>query len=177
MEKVRLATVWLDGCSGCHMSLLDIDERLAEIAGRIDLVYSPLVDIHEVPENIDVTLVEGGVATTADREKVLHLRSSSQILVAFGDCAVTSNVPGMRNRFEPKDILTQVYPQSVQEQTRQPSEDIPMLLPKVQPVHAIVKVDAFLQGCPPPADAIFFLLSSLLEGHLPDMTGRSRFGA
>jgi NAD-reducing hydrogenase small subunit len=177
MEKVRLATVWLDGCSGCHMSLLDMDERLAEVADRIDLVYSPLVDVHEIPEDIDVVLVEGAVATTADREKLLHLRSCARILVAFGDCAVTSNVPGMRNRFALQDVMAQIYPTSDQAAPQQSEKTIPALLPKVQPVHAIVKVDAFLPGCPPPAEAIFFLLSSLLEGHLPDLTGRSRFGA
>lgn len=177
MEKVRLATIWLDGCSGCHMSLLDIDERLAEIAHRIDIVYSPLVDAHEVPEQIDVMLVEGAVATTADREKILLLRSRSRLLVAFGDCAVTSNVPGMRNRFDREEVLARAYPESGSSTPRPPREGVPALLPKVQPLHAYVKVDAFLPGCPPPADAIFFLLSSLLDGHLPDLGGRSRFGA
>ena len=159
------------------MSLLDMDDRLAEIAGRIDLVYSPLVDAHNMPEEIDVLLVEGAVATIADREKILHLRSCSRILVAFGDCAVTSNVPGMRNRFARQDVLAQIYPAGDQDVPRHPGDAIPALLSQVRPVHAIVKVDAFLPGCPPPADTIFFLLSSLLEGHLPDLTGRSRFGA
>jgi len=177
MEKVRLATIWLDGCSGCHMSLLDIDERLAEIADRIDIVYSPLVDVHEVPEQIDVMLVEGAVANTADREKILLLRSRSRLLVAFGDCAVTSNVPGMRNRFDRGEVLTRAYPESDPSRPRPPREGVPALLRNVQPVHAYVKVDAFLPGCPPPADAIFFLLSSLLDGHIPDLAGCSRFGA
>ena len=177
MEKVRLATTWLDGCSGCHMSLLDIDDRLAKIADRIDIVYSPLVDVHEVPEQIDVMLVEGAIATTADREKVLLLRSRSSLLVAFGDCAVTSNVPGMRNRFDREEVLTRAYLKDGAAPPQQPRENIPMLLRSVRPVHAYVKVDAFLPGCPPPADAIFFLLSSLLEGHMPDLIGHSRFGA
>lgn len=177
MAKVRLATVWLDGCSGCHMSLLDMDDRLAEVADRIDLVYSPLVDAHEMPEDIDAVLVEGAVATTADREKIFHLRSCARILVAFGDCAVTTNVPGMRNRFASHDVLARIYPASDRDVPPTPGEAIPALLPQVRPVHAIVKVDAFLPGCPPPADTIFYLLSSLLEGHLPDLTGRSRFGA
>ena len=176
MEKVRLATVWLDGCSGCHMSLLDIDDRLADIAGQIELVYSPLVDVHDVPEQIDVLLVEGAVATTADREKLLHLRSCSRLLVALGDCAVTANVSGMRNRFDREKVLARAYTEN-SPASAPPSEDLPALLRQVRPVHAHVKVDAFLPGCPPPADAIFFLLSSLLEGHLPDLTGRSRFGA
>ncbi len=177
MEKVRLATIWLDGCSGCHMSFLDMDERLEELAGRIELVYSPLVDVHQVPAKIDVVLVEGAVANTADREKILHLRKHSRILVAFGDCAVTSNVPGMRNRFEREAVLARAYPEDGGNQPRQPGENIPRLLRRVRPIHEYVKVDIFLPGCPPPAEAIYFLLSSLLEGRLPDMTGRSRFGA
>lgn len=177
MEKVRLATIWLDGCSGCHMSLLDMDERLEELADRIELVYSPLVDVHKIPEKVDVALVEGAVATTADREKLLHLRKCSRLLVAFGDCAVTSNVPGMRNRFDREEVLARGYPEGGEGPPRRPAEDIPDLLRRVRPVHEFVKVDTFLPGCPPPADAIFFLLSSLLEGHLPDLTGRSRFGA
>lgn len=130
MEKVRLATIWLDGCSGCHMSLLDIDERLAEIAHRIDIVYSPLVDAHEVPEQIDVMLVEGAVATTADREKILLLRSRSRLLVAFGDCAVTSNVPGMRNRFDREEVLARAYPESGPRPPGLPVKGFPRYCPR-----------------------------------------------
>jgi NAD-reducing hydrogenase small subunit len=178
MEKVRLATIWLDGCSGCHMSLLDMDERLAELAGRMALVYSPLVDVHEIPDAIDVVLVEGAVATTADYTKILRLRECSRILVAFGDCAVTSNVPGMRNRFEPEAVLERAYPEGGgADRPRWPREGLPALRRRVLPVHEFVHVDAFLPGCPPPADAIHYLLSSLLDGHLPNLLNRSRFGA
>ena len=97
VSKLRVATVWLDGCSGCHMSLVDLDERLLDIFARADLVYGPLVDVKEFPENVDVCLVEGAVSSEDDLERIHMVRERTKVLVAFGDCAVTSNVPGMRN--------------------------------------------------------------------------------
>jgi NAD-reducing hydrogenase small subunit len=177
MDKVRLATTWLDGCSGCHMSLLDMDEGLIAIAPHIALVYSPLVDVHEIPAAIDVVLVEGAVATTADREKLLHLRERSRILVSFGDCAVTANVPGMRNRFEREAVLQRAYVENGPPGAQVPAQDLPRLLRRTRPVHEFVPVDYFLPGCPPPAVAIAHLLTALLEGREPDLAGKTRFGA
>src|SRR5208283_2983519 len=99
--KVRLATAWLDGCSGCHMSFLDMDQRLLDLAPSIDLVYSPLVDIKEFPPDVDVTLVEGSVSTNEDIERIRKIRSRTKLLISLGDCAVTGNVPAMRNPFGP----------------------------------------------------------------------------
>ena len=97
MKKVRLATVWLDGCSGCHMSLLDIDEAILAVAKRVDVVYGPLVDAQEFPKAVDVTLVEGAVSSQDDLEKMRTVRQRSKLVVSLGDCAVTGNVPAMRN--------------------------------------------------------------------------------
>ena len=101
MTKATLSTVWLDGCSGCHMSFLDMDERLLDVAARADLVYSPLVDVKEFPAMVDVTLVEGAVSSEDDLEKIRMVRAHTRILVSLGDCAVTANVPGMRNPYGP----------------------------------------------------------------------------
>jgi NAD-reducing hydrogenase small subunit len=109
MGKIRMATTWLDGCSGCHMSLLDMDEQLIDILGKVDIVYGPLVDAKVIPEGIDVVLVEGAVSTDADVEKLRLLRERSAILVSLGDCAVTANVPGMRNRFPLAEVLKRGY--------------------------------------------------------------------
>ena len=109
MNKVKLATVWLDGCSGCHMSLLDIDEAIAAVARGADMVYGPLVDAQEFPEGVDVTLVEGAVSSHDDLEKIRIVRERSRIVVALGDCAITSNVPGMRNPIPVRQILERVY--------------------------------------------------------------------
>ena len=113
MNRPRLATIWLDGCSGCHMSFLDLDERLVEIAERAELVYSPLIDVKEYPEGVDVCLVEGAVASEADLLKIRRVRDRTRTLVSFGDCAVTSNVPGMRNPIGPQPLLARAYLENV----------------------------------------------------------------
>jgi NAD-reducing hydrogenase small subunit len=169
--KISVATTWLDGCSGCHMSFLDMDERLLELADRIELVYSPLVDRKDFPENVDVTLVEGAVSSEADLEKILHLREHTKFLISLGDCAVTGNVPAMRNPFGLNSVLEKAYGNTP------PSEVVPRLLGVVRPVHQVVRVDLVVPGCPPSADTIFFVLSELLEGRVPDLSGRTRFGA
>ncbi len=177
MSKIRIATTWLDGCSGCHMSLLDMDEQLIDIAGKIELVYSPLVDCKQVPEDIDVVLVEGAVSSEADAEKVHLLRERSKILVSLGDCAITANVPGMRNRFSLEEVLKRGYEENATLNAQIPCEEIPHLLDQARPLHEFIDVDVFLPGCPPPADAIVFMLQELLEGRIPDLGDKSRFGA
>jgi NAD-reducing hydrogenase small subunit len=170
MSKVRFATVWLDGCSGCHMSFLDMDEVLLDLAPKIDLVYSPLVDFKEFPENVDVTLVEGAVSSTEDLEKIRRIRSRTKTLVALGDCAVTSNVPGMRNTRTVKQVMDLVYGEG----GNHPNQVIPPLLERSIPVHQAVPVDVFITGCPPSASTIVNALMAILEGK-PN-PARPRFG-
>ena len=177
MKKLRLATVWLDGCSGCHMSFLDMDERLIELAALVDLIHSPLIDTKEFPENVDVVLVEGAVSTEEDLERIRKVRKRSKILVSLGDCAVTANVPGMRNRFPVAAVEHRAYIENAQLNQQIPREVIPRLLPKSRPVHEFVTVDVFVPGCPPSADTIYFVLTELLAGRIPDLAGKTRFGA
>lgn len=177
MRKIRLATTWLDGCSGCHMSLLDLDEHLIEIAGRIDMVFGPLVDAKEIPQAIDVALVEGAVSTEADRQTLRRLRERAGILVSLGDCAVTANVPAMRNRFTTREVLARAYLENAGVNAQLPGEAVPRLLARARPLHELVAVDVFIPGCPPPAKAIGFALQELLAGRVPGMAGHSRFGA
>ncbi len=106
---MRLASLWLDGCSGCHMSLLDLDLGILDLAARVDLVYSPLVDARVFPEDVDVTLVEGAVGYEPDIDDLRHIRRCTRTLVAFGDCAVTANVPGLRNAFPLVQVLDRAY--------------------------------------------------------------------
>jgi len=177
MSKPRLATVWLDGCSGCHMSFLDMDERLLEIGQRADLVYSPLDDRKDYPEGVDVCLVEGAVSSEDDLEKIRTIRARTRILVSFGDCAVTSNVPGMRNPIGAAPLLERAYLENATLNPQVPSEVVPRLLPASLPVHRVVEVDVFLPGCPPSADLIYHTLDELLEGRVPDTARIARFGA
>lgn len=177
MSKVKLATVWLDGCSGCHMSFLDIDERLLALAESVELVYSPLVDNKVFPEDVDVTLVEGSVSSEEDLHKIRHIRERTRILISLGDCAVTANIPSMRNPLGPDAILRRAYLDPSLTNAEIPTQDIPGLLPKVLPVHAVVSVDVFLPGCPPSADVIFYAVGELLAGRMPDLSDKTHFGA
>lgn len=176
IPKVKAATVWLDGCSGCHMSFLDMDERIVELLEKIDLLYSPLVDNKEFPDMVDVTLVEGAVSSHEDLEKIKKVREHTKILVSLGDCAITANVPSMRNPFGVEAIMKHAYIDTAVTKDIIPNEVVPELFEYSRPVHNFVKVDLFLQGCPPPADAIHFLLTELLEGRMPDLTKVSRLG-
>ncbi len=175
-NKVKAATIWLDGCSGCHMSFLDMDERIVELLQKVDLVYSPLVDNKEFPEMVDVTLVEGAVSSREDLEKIQKVRKHTKILVSLGDCAVTANVPSMRNPFGVDAILKHAYVDTAVTKDIIPNEVVPELFEYSRPVHNFVKVDLYLQGCPPPADAIHYMLTELLEGRTPDLNKVSRLG-
>jgi NAD-reducing hydrogenase small subunit len=177
MKKLRLATAWLDGCSGCHMSALDMDERWIELANFVDLVYSPLVDAKEYPENVDIVLVEGAVSSEEDLDKIQKIRQRTRVLVSLGDCAVTANVPSMRNRFPVAAVEHRAYIENAQLNQQVPRQVVPALLPKSRPVHEFVKVDVFVPGCPPSADTIHFVLMELLAGRTPDLAAKTRFGA
>ena len=168
IPKIRLATVWLDGCSGCHMSLLDIDERLMAIAGRVQVVWGPLVDRKEFPADVDVTLVEGAISSAEDLHRIQVVRANTKLLISLGDCAITGNVSAMRNRFGADAVLRRAYLENGTLDAQLPREIIPALLPMVRPVHEVVPVDVFVPGCPPSADLIFSVLSDLLEGKHPN---------
>ncbi len=174
--KTKIATIWLDGCSGCHMSFLDIDEVLLDLADKIDLVYSPLVDNKVFPDQVDVTLVEGAVSNQDDLEKIKHVRQHTKILVSLGDCAVTGNVPMMRNIFPLEAIIERAYFENVTNNPGLPDQNIPALLPRVRPVHQVVDVDVFVPGCPPNASIILEVLANLLDGKTPEISDRAHFG-
>ena len=179
VTKPRVATIWLEGCSGCHMSFLDMDERLIELADKMDLVFSPIADIKEFPEAVDVTLVEGAINTEEDLAKLRKVRSRTKILVSFGDCAVTANVPSMRNEFKLKDVLERSYIEHADVNPGMPDfgeHGVPALLLRARPVHEFVPVEIFVPGCPPPPDAIYFVVSELLAGRMPDPGALTRFG-
>lgn len=174
--KIRFATVWLDGCSGCHMSFLDMDERLLAIADKIELVSSPIMDVKGVPENIDLTIIEGAVSNEEDLHKVLAFRKNSKYLMAFGDCAVSGNVPAMRNTFVIDDLYNRAFVENAEANKQVPREAVPALLDRTRPVHEVVKVDFHLPGCPPHADIIYYVLSELLEGRTPEPAKMGKFG-
>lgn len=164
--KIRLATAWLGGCSGCHMSFLDLDERLIDLMEHVDLVYSPIADVKEFPENVDVTLVEGAVANLDHVKLAQEIRQRSRLVVSFGDCAVTGNVTSLRNYLPVEDLLTKVYQEGPGSVPKGDEADgiVPELLPKVLPLHQIIHVDAFIPGCPPDPERIWAAVSALVQG-------------
>jgi NAD-reducing hydrogenase small subunit len=177
VEKTRVATIWLSGCSGCHMSFLDQDELLVDLAKQIQLVYSPIVDIKVFPEDVDVTLIEGAVANEEQQSLLEEARVKSKVLISLGDCAVTGNVTALRNALVDSDkaVLEREFIDHTDTNPQVPT-DVPKLLKKVHPLHEVVKVDYFIPGCPPSAGLINYVLTELLAGKTPKMQGRSKYG-
>ena len=187
LSRIRLATVWLAGCSGCHMSLLDLDEWLFELARWAEIVYSPVAsDTKTFPEAVDVCLVEGAVANADNRALALQLRARSRLVVAFGDCAVTGNVPALRNLWATVDggsrhsVLDRGYVELADQAPQHPHAPgiVPELLERVLPLHEVIAVDLFVPGCPPSAARIRAVLEPLLQGRTPVLEGADllRFG-
>jgi len=172
MSKVRVGTTWLDACSGCHMSFLDMDEGLVDLANKIEIVYGPLMDAKEIPEDVDLFLISGAVSTDKDVHKVEEIREKSNLVVSLGDCAVTGNIATYRNFFDTGEILQNVYG----DRSMEDPDEIPRLISPVRPVHHVIQVDGFIQGCPPDAQLIGFYLGELVEGRVPGRGIRTKFG-
>jgi len=185
-RKLRFATVWLAGCSGCHMSFLDLDEWLFDLAERVEVVFSPVAsDTKRYPEAVDVCLVEGAVANADNLELALLLRQRTKVVVSFGDCAISANVPGLRNLCAPpgqtaRAALERGYLELADQGATLPHAPgiVPELLAKVLPLHEVIPVEVYLPGCPPSADRIRAALEPLLAGELPQLRGpdQLRFG-
>jgi NAD-reducing hydrogenase small subunit len=168
--KVKVATTSLAGCFGCHMSFLDIDERLIALSELVEFDRTPITDIKEVGP-CDIGLIEGGVCNA---EVLKEFRRNCRILVAMGACAINGGIPAMRNSFELRECLEEAYINGVGVEDPQiPSDtEIPLLLNKVHPIHEVVKIDYFLPGCPPPADTIWTFLEQLLNDQPVEFTYR-----
>ena len=159
------------------MSFLDQDERLLDLAKKIQIVYSPIADVKEFPENVDVTLIEGAVANEEQFEMLKKAREHTKTLISLGDCAVTGNVTALRNSWQKSDqaVLERAYKDPADLNAAIPTA-VPKLLIKAKPLHEIVKVDFYIPGCPPSADLINYVLTELLAGRNPVMEGRSKYG-
>ena len=168
MGKVKVATTAMTSCFGCHMSILDIDERLLDLIELVEFDKSPIDDIKEFSGPVDVGIIEGGVSNDGNLEVIRSFRKHCKILISIGECAIEGGIPAMRNAVPLKECLEEGYlkgPTTYNPAKRIPDDpDIPMLMNKVYPVHEVVKVDYFMPGCPPPADQIWAVLTALLTG-------------
>ena len=165
-KKLKVATTSLAGCFGCHMSFLDIDERLVDLLEHVEFNRSPINDIKHCAPDCDIGLVEGGLCNAENVHVLKEFRQNCKILVAVGACAINGGVPAMRNRFELQECLEESYLRGVGVANPLIPNDaeIPLLLNQVHPIHEVVKVDYFLPGCPPPADAFLTFLTELMAG-------------
>ncbi|MES9869894.1 MAG: NADP oxidoreductase [Sedimenticola sp.] len=164
-EKVKVATASLAGCFGCHMSFLDIDERIIDLVELVEFDRTPLTDIKEIGD-CDVGIIEGGVCNAENVEVLREFRRHCRILVSMGACSINGGIPAMRNQHPLKECLEEAYLEGMGVEDAQIPNDpeVPLLLNKVHPIHEVVKVDYFLPGCPPPADTIWTFLEELLSG-------------
>lgn len=161
-RKLRVATVSLAGCFGCHMSFLDIDERLLALVEHIHFDRSPLTDIKEVGR-CDIGLIEGGLCNAENVTVLREFRAQCKVLVAVGACALNGGLPALRNHLDVGQLLQDVYGAQV------PNDpELPLPLNRVHPIHEVVRIDFSLPGCPPPADAFWHLLQALIAGHPPE---------
>lgn len=173
MTKPKISTDWLAGCAGCHMSLLDIDERIIDLAQLVEIRATPITDLKEPDvEGVDVGVLEGCVNNSANEEQAHRMRSRCRILVALGDCAVFGGVPAMRNFHTMEDALKRAYleTESTDEEGRIPDDPELCRPTRARALSEVVTVDVFIPGCPPDPDAIFYALGELAQGRMPEIT-------
>lgn len=170
MTKPKISSDWMAGCAGCHMSLLDIDERIVQLAELADIRSTPITDLKEPDAGgVDVGILEGGINNSANEEVAHKMRKRSKILVALGDCAVFGGVPALRNFCGIQAALQRAYvdAESVDESGKIPSDPELATMTPVRALSEVVPVDVFVPGCPPDADVIFYALAELAQGRLP----------
>jgi NAD-reducing hydrogenase small subunit len=169
MSKPVIATTSLAGCFGCHMSILDIDERILQLIELVEFNKSPIDDIKKFTKQVDIGIIEGGCCNSENVEVLKDFRKNCKILISLGECAIMGGLPALRNGIPVEECLHEAYigGPTVQLNTKHilPNDDeLPMLLDKVYPCHEIVKIDYYLPGCPPRADLIWDALVALITG-------------
>ncbi len=167
MAKPKIATASLAGCFGCHMSLLDIDERILKLIELVDFDKSPIDDIKEFTGRCAIGLIEGGCANEENVHVLQEFRKHCDILVSVGDCAIMGDIPAMRNNIPLKECLEEAYlngPSVHNPEKIIPNDkELPLCLDRVYPCREVVKIDYFLPGCPPSGDTLWQALVALLN--------------
>jgi len=169
MTKPKVATTWLEACAGCHMSFLDIDERIVELLDAVELTSSPITDIKEIPQ-VDVGVISGGLGNEEEVHIAKKMREQCKILIAWGDCAVFGGINSMRNFMDADKVLEEGYKDGISTVNPDgiiPNQGVPHLLPQAIPIDHEVKVDVYVPGCPPDADTILYVFKEILQGRIP----------
>lgn len=175
MDKKIVATTSLAGCFGCHMSVLDIDDRILDLIELVEFNKSPIDDIKTFTKHCDIGIVEGGCATSENVHVLKDFRKNCDILIALGECAIMGGLPALRNTVSITECLQEAYLNGITTKDNNPGrvmpsdEEIPMMLDRVYPIREVVKVDYYLPGCPPTADLIWNALSALILGKEMDL--------
>lgn len=175
MAKIKVATEWLESCAGCHMSLLDIDERILELLKHVEITSSPVTDLKHPPEEgVDVGILSGGIGNSDQEEKAKEMRERCKILIALGDCAVFGGICNLRNFISKDEVLKRGYveTESTTEGKIPEAEELGKLTDQVSGVNRVVKVDVYIPGCPPSADSIYYALNELINGRMPILEGK-----
>ena len=172
---VKIALEWLAGCSGCEISILDLHEGIMELLKEAEIVYAPvLMDVKEVPDDIDIAIVSGSVRNKENKERLEDLRKKSKTLIAYGTCACYGGITGMADLYRPEDVTARIYSDNPSTEAGEvPSEVVPELLPIVHPAGDFTEVDYFLPGCPPKELLVWDILMPLIKGKAPDVPKKS----
>ena len=173
MAKVKVSTNWLDACAGCHMSLLDIDERIIELIKHVEFRSTPITDFkHPDEDGVDVGILTGAVSDSHQLEVAEEMRKRAKVLISMGDCSVFGGICTMRNFFDVEECLEYAYtktPSTDSEGKVPRSPELAKLLPQVKALNQVVPVDIHIPGCPPTADTIWYALTELLAGRIPEL--------
>ncbi len=170
MEKKIVATTSLAGCFGCHMSLLDIDEKILDLIELVEFDKSPINDIKKFTRIADIGLIEGGCCNHENVHILKEFRANCKILVSVGECAIMGGLPALRNTIPLKECFEEAFLNGPSvagnnlDNVIPNDEELPVILDKVYPCHEIVKIDYHLPGCPPTAELIWEALYALITG-------------
>ncbi|UCH34006.1 MAG: oxidoreductase [Armatimonadota bacterium] len=186
MDKLKFAIYWAAACGGCDVAILDINEKILDVAENVDIVLWPLAldfkykDVAALPEkSVDVCLFNGAVRNSEQEEIAKLLRAKSKVLVAFGACACFGGIPSLGNVSNREKIFRKVYHDTlstVNTDTVVPrtTHEVPegeLTLPEfydvVRSLAQVIPVEYFIPGCPPPVDLILTAVTAILKGELP----------
>ncbi|MFN3226338.1 MAG: NADP oxidoreductase [Hyphomicrobiales bacterium] len=172
-RKARIATASLAGCFGCHMAILDIDERLIDLMQLVDVDRSPLTDKKHFTQRCDIGIIEGGCCNEENVEVLQDFRRNCDVLVAIGQCAIMGGLPAMRNAIMHSDdplreCLEEAYISGryLRNTTHNVPNDpaLPLILDNVYSCAEVVEIDHQIPGCAPEGDFIYDTLTKLLAG-------------